>query len=163
MFDKRFFVILCAVAVFCAACSVNPATLKPVRVEGTAMIPAFNDGDKVLIDETVGELKRGDFVMHLYPKDQSKGYIKRIVGLPGEVIELRAGKVYVNGQILDEPYLDATYNNQKQTFAPVVIAENNYYVLGDNRDNSSDSRYWGTISRDLIKGRYYKTYSKAGE
>lgn len=163
MFDQRVFVILFLVAVLCSACTVNPATVKPVRVEGTAMIPAFNDGDRILIDETVGELKRGDVILHLYPKDQSKTYIKRIVGLPGETVQVLDRKIYINGQILDEPYVAESNNAKKQAFAPVVVAENNYYVLGDNRDNSSDSRYWGTVAKDLIKGKYYLTYSKANE
>lgn len=163
MFDKRFFAALLLSAVLCAACSVDSVSVKPVLVEGTAMTPAFQDGDKILMDESLGELKRGDVVMHLYPKNLSKSYLKRIVGLPGETIEIRNGKVYVNGQILDEPYVLESNNTKQQTFAPEVIAGNNYYVLGDNRDNSSDSRYWGTVSKDLIKARYSMTYSKARE
>jgi signal peptidase I len=133
---------------------------KPVRVEGTAMMPTFHDGDRILMDENIGELKRGDVVSFLYPKDTSKWYIKRVIGLPGETVEIRVGKIYINGQILDEPYLDESYNQAKSSFAPRPVAENNYFVIGDNRDNSSDSRYWGTVPRELIKGKYYMTYSK---
>jgi signal peptidase I len=163
MFEKLLILILFLAAVAGSACSKNPASVKPVRVEGTAMMPAFNDGDKILMEENFGELKRGEVVIHLYPKDRSKFYIKRIIGLPGETIQITGGKVYINGQLLDEPYLDASFNNQKQTIAPQFITENNYYVMGDNRDNSSDSRYWGTVARSLIQGKYYMTYSKAGE
>ncbi len=133
---------------------------KPVIVQGSAMLPAFRDGDRILIDENIGELKRGDVISFLYPKDTSKWYIKRIIGLPGEKIEIKSGKIYINDQILDEPYLDEKYNQNNQNFAPRIVAENTYFVIGDNRDNSSDSRYWGTVPKDLIKGKYLMNYSK---
>lgn len=147
--------LLLTVVLF-AACSP-----KPVRVDGTAMLPAFADGDRVLMDQNVGELKRGDVIMFLYPKDHSKWYIKRIVGLPGDIVEFRGGQIFINGEKLDEPYVDEEHNQTKANFPPKKVSENNYYVLGDNRDNSSDSRYWGTVDRNLIKGKYTMTYAKA--
>lgn len=146
------------IALLFSACSSQP-----VLVEGTAMMPTFNNGDKLLMDKKVSDLKRGDVIIFLFPKDRKKSYIKRIIGLPGETIEIREGKVYINGQVLDEPYVDESYNQQKATFPPRLIPEYNYFVLGDNRDNSSDSRYWGTVDKELIKGKYYLTYSKAQE
>jgi signal peptidase I len=134
---------------------------QPVRVEGMAMKPNFNDGDRIIIDRSVGELKRGDVISFLYPKDKSKWFIKRVIGLPGEKIEIREGTVFVDGQALDEPYLDRQYNQTLGTFAPKTVPENHFYVLGDNRDNSSDSRYWGMVSKDLITGKYISTYYKA--
>jgi signal peptidase I len=136
-------------------------SVKPVRVEGIAMSPAFNDGDRLIMDKNVDDLKRGEVISFLYPKDTSKWYIKRIIGLPGERVEIREGAVFVNGQKLDEPYVDQTYNQTRGTFPLRVVSENHYYVLGDNRDNSSDSRYWGTVSKDLITGKYASTYYKA--
>jgi signal peptidase I len=140
---------------------VSACSPKPVRVEGTAMLPTLKDGDRVLMDENIGELKRGDIVTFLYPKDTSKTYLKRIIGLPGETVEIRRGRVFINGQPLDEPYLDESYNKTKASFAPQAVAANSYFVVGDNRDNSSDSRYWGSVPTDLIKGKYYMTYSNA--
>jgi signal peptidase I len=136
-------------------------SLKPVRVEGTAMLPAFHDGDKVLIDRKATDIRRGDVIMFLYPKDTSKWYFKRVIALPGETVEMHEGKVFVNGQALDEPYIDQKYNQKRDIFPPRRVPENQYYVLGDNRDNSSDSRYWGTVSKDLITGKYISTYSSA--
>jgi signal peptidase I len=136
-------------------------SMKPVRVEGTAMLPSFHDGDRVLIDKSAGELKRGEVIMFLYPKDTSKWYFKRVVGLPGETVEIREGKVFIDGQMLDEPYLDQKYNQTGESFPAKTVSENHYYVLGDNRDNSSDSRYWGAVSKDLIQGKYVSTYSQA--
>jgi signal peptidase I len=136
---------------------------QPIVVEGTAMMPAFNNGDRLLMDKNIGELTRGEVIIFLYPKDRTKSYIKRIIGLPGETIELREGKVYINGQILDEPYVDETFNQMKMNTPPRKIPEYNYFVMGDNRDNSSDSRYWGTVDKQLITGKYYMTYAKAKE
>ncbi len=149
---------LALTASYFSACSAQP-----VVVEGTAMLPAFKNGDRILIDKNLGELKRGDVISFLYPKDRSKWYIKRVVGLPGEVVEIRAGKVYINGQVLDEPYVDESYNQSKASFPPRQVPEYQYFVMGDNRDNSSDSRYWGTVDKELIKGKYYMTYAKTNE
>ena len=146
------------IALLFLACSTQPTL-----VEGTAMKPSFNKGDRILVDKNWNELKRGDVVTFLYPKDKSKWYFKRVVGLPGETIEIRDGKVYINGQVLTEPYVDQSHNQAEANFPPRIVPENQYFVMGDNRDNSSDSRYWGTVDKELIKGKYYMTYSKANE
>jgi signal peptidase I len=155
---KRFFVVqsLVLTILLLGGCSA-----KPVVVEGTAMMPSFNNGDRILIDKNFGELKRGDVITFLYPKDRTKSYFKRIVGLAGEIVEIREGKVYINEQILDEPYVNEAYNKINATFPPRKVPENQYFVMGDNRDNSSDSRYWGTVDKELITGKYYMTYSSA--
>ena len=155
---KYYLLILLFVSIcfFFTACS-----LQPISVEGIAMKPSFNDGDKILIDKNFGELKRGDVITFLYPKDRSKWYFKRITGLPGDIVEIREGRVYINGQILDEPYVEELYNQAKSNFPPLKVPENHYFVMGDNRDNSSDSRYWGSVDKELIKGKYYMTYSKS--
>ncbi len=149
------FVLLALIFLACSS--------QPVAVEGTAMKPAFNNGDKILIDKKWNELKRGDVITFLYPKDRSKSYFKRIIGLPGETVEIREGKIYINGQILDEAYVDESYNQAKANFPPRKVPEYQYFVMGDNRDNSSDSRYWGTVDKELITGKYYMTYSKVKE
>lgn len=125
------------------------------------MLPAFSNGDRILMDKNLSGLKRGEVVTFLYPKDRTKSYIKRIVGLPSETVEIRQGQTYINGQILDEPYVDDEYNQSKPTFPPRLVPEYQYFVMGDNRDNSSDSRFWGTLDEKLITGKYYMTYSKA--
>lgn len=140
---------------------ISACSVVPVAVEGTAMMPAFNNGDKILVDTKFNELKRGDVIIFLYPKDRSKSYFKRIIGLPGEVVEIRGGEVLIDGQIMDETYVDEAFNQTKPDFPPRKVPEYQYFVMGDNRDNSSDSRYWGTVDKELVTGKYYMTYSEA--
>jgi signal peptidase I len=132
--------------------------VQPVRVEGKAMSPALNEGDKILLWKQFSELQRGDIVCHYYPLDTSKSYIKRIVGLPGETVEVREGRVYINGNVLDEPYMQAD-NFSQDTVEPTVVPANHYYVLGDNRRNSSDSRLWGAVARKLVYGKFWYRYA----
>lgn len=154
---RKYPIIFCVLITLSLFTACSPL---PVMIEGTAMLPGFKNGDRVLMDKNLGELKRGEVIIFLYPKDTSKSYIKRIIALPNETVEIKDGKVLINGQILDEPYLDQSYNQSFASFPSRKIAENNYFVLGDNRDNSSDSRYWGSVSKDLIKAKYYTTYLK---
>lgn len=134
---------------------------QPVRVEGKAMMPALKGGDKVFMKKRFDDLNRGDIVVHYYPVDTTKSYIKRIVGLPGETLMIEDGKVFINGTQLEEPYLPDDWKSVDSLPAPVKIPDGHYFVLGDNRRNSSDSRYWGTLPRDLIYGKYWFRYWKA--
>jgi signal peptidase I len=100
--------------------------------------------------EAKSKLIRGDIVVFKYPKDPSKGYIKRLIGLPGDKVEIQAGEVWINGSKLSEPYLDSKLNVSQRSQPAVVVPVGSYYVLGDNRDNSSDSRIWGFVLEDLL-------------
>jgi signal peptidase I len=142
--------------------------VQPVRVEGQSMMPRLHDQDRIFVNKFVYPLrewlgdrepiKRGDIVVLLYPEDPSKSYIKRVVGLPGEEVNVENGKLYINGTQVDEPYLDPEYLSQDTT-GPTRVREHFYYVMGDNRRNSSDSRYWGQVPEKYIYGkaifRYY--------
>jgi signal peptidase I len=132
--------------------------IQPVRIEGMAMMPTLKNGDKVLMSKRIDELKRSDIVVFLYPHDQSKSYIKRIIGLPGETIEITNGKVSINGKLLDEPYLDHKLEIDYTMPQPLAIPADHYFVIGDNRGHSSDSRAWGPVPRDLIYGKYWHRY-----
>lgn len=129
-----------------------------MRIEGKGMLPNFKDGDRVLVEKNGGEIKRGDIIFFHYPKDTTKLYFKRVVGLPNETVAIFKGKVAINDKELDEPYLDQTYNQSKTNLPPIKVPNQSYFVLGDNRDNSSDSRYWGTVKKELIVGKHYITY-----
>ncbi len=118
-----------------------------------------------------GEIGRGDVVVFKYPEQPDRDFIKRIIGLPGETIELKAKKVYVNGVPLDEPYVhfleppssgadehEITSFDVRERYGPVTVPPNQYFAMGDNRDNSQDSRYWGFLPRDYVKGKALLIY-----
>jgi signal peptidase I len=116
----------------------------------------------------VREPRRGDIVVFKYPDEPERDFIKRVIGLPGETLELRNKKVYVNGQPLDEPYVhflepastsqEVTSFDVRERYGPVRVPGDQYFVMGDNRDNSQDSRYWGFLPRSYIKGRALMIY-----
>jgi signal peptidase I len=167
--NKKFLVLvifgsLCLIALYFLAPVLTVVYLiQPVRVEGKAMAPTLNHGDKIFIQKMFGELKRGDIVVFLYPHDQSKSFIKRIIGLPGETLGIKDGKVIVNGKQLAEPYIDSKNLSFETLPLQVVIPNDQYFVIGDNRGNSSDSRVWGTVHRNLILGRYWYRYWSASQ
>ncbi len=102
----------------------------------------------------VRELRRGDVIVFKQPQEPETDYIKRLIGLPGDVVEVRAGYVWVNGQKLDEPYVKDEYRRHGTVnFGPIAVRPEHYFVLGDHRDQSYDSRDWGQVQRDLVKGR----------
>jgi signal peptidase I len=114
------------------------------------------------------EIRRGDIVVFKYPDEPERDFIKRVVGLPGETLELRNKKVYINGQPLEEPYVhfldptnhaqEVTSFEQRERYGPVRVPDGQYFVMGDNRDNSQDSRYWGFLPRSYIKGKALMIY-----
>jgi signal peptidase I len=116
----------------------------------------------------VRNIRRGDVIVFKYPDEPDRDFIKRVIGLPGETFELRAKKVYIDGQPLDEPYVhflepssesqEVTRFDVRERYAPVRVPEGYYFVMGDNRDNSQDSRYWGFLPRDYVKGRALMIY-----
>src|ERR1700752_2631314 len=120
-----------------------------ITSQGTAMLPSFKEGQLLKIERfdrfEEPDLKRGDVVVFLFPDDPSASYVKRLIGLPGDTVEISEGKVIVNDQELVEPYIDPRLNLSHRSQQPIYVKPNYYYVLGDNRDNSSDSRIWGFV------------------
>lgn len=147
---------LVLVASSCSA--LRRAAVQPVKVEGIAMEPALKNGDRILIDRSVDKLERGDIITFYYPIEPSKSYLKRIVGLPGETVEIRDGKVLINGEQLDEPYVAPENNRAMPGRKEIRLPVDSYYVLGDNRDNSNDSRVWGPLQRKFIYGKFVRKY-----
>lgn len=126
------------------------------------MFPSLKDGDRVLIKTSnIGEIKRGDIIFFRHMEDETQIYFKRSIALSGEVVSIHDGKIFIANDELEEPYLDQTYTQVKGNFPSISVKEGTYYVLGDNRDNSSDSRNWGTVPNELIVGKYYATYWRA--
>lgn len=124
----------------------------PIRVSGSAMEPTLSDGDRILVGRA-NQLKRGDLVVFQFPFDPSKSFIKRIVGLPGETISIdHKGKTFVNGSLIPEPYVPPDKQMYPRHVQELKIPDDEYFVMGDNRDASNDSRSWGTVPRRLIYG-----------
>lgn len=125
---------------------------KTVTIQGQSMWPTLLDGQHATVSRTVGVFQRGDVVAFRYPKDESKSFVERIVGLPGERIEITNGLVAINGSPLDEPYVHDD-GRSHETVAPITIPQGEYFVMGDHRNNSSDSRHWGTVKVESVWGK----------
>lgn len=128
---------------------------QPVRVEGTSMQPELRDQDRLFINKFAyhfENISRGDVVVFHYPRDPSKSYIKRVIALPGDTLSIDGGQVYVNGKAIQEPYVPERYRDDR-SMPEVMIPPNDYFVMGDHRSISSDSRDFGPVPRNLIYGK----------
>ena len=136
----------------CSGCGRGAVTF-----EGVSMQPGIRDGDRLtLVRFDRGaefEVRRGDIILFLHRGDPEKAYLKRLVGLPGETVELRDGRVLIDGAELPEPYVDPKLNTMRDSSPPVFVSPRHYYVLGDNRDNSADSRAWGLVPEWHVLGK----------
>lgn len=174
--------LLLALLIYFAVRSV----VQNFKVEGSSMEPSLHHGEYLLVNKAaymnvslgalqgafpwvsaqeaasgserlypLGTPRRGDIVVFRYPKDPTRDFIKRVVALPGETVEVRAGIVYVNNQRLEEPYV---LENPSYSRPPEVVPPEHYFVLGDNRNNSSDSHVWGPVPSENIVGKAWLTY-----
>jgi signal peptidase I len=128
---------------------------QPVKVEGTSMMPSLVDQERIFVNKFVYRLEpieRGDIVVFRYPYDPSKSYIKRVIGMAGDRIRINFGQVYVNGEALDESYVPPEYTDSRSSPEAVVPA-NSYFVLGDHRSMSDDSRNFGPVNQSFIYGK----------
>jgi len=133
---------------------------QPVKVEGTSMAPLLSDQERIFINKFVYRfepIERGDVVVFWYPLDRSKSFIKRVVALPGETVELRAGRLYVSGKELTEPYVPSSYLDGAN-YPPLTIPADSFFVMGDHRDSSNDSRVFGPVARQFIYGKAVFAY-----
>ncbi len=135
---------------------------QPVKVEGTSMMPALSDQERIFINKFtyrfgVGSIERGDLVVFWFPLDRSKSYIKRVIGVPGDRVEIDRGAVYLNGRRLREEYVPQDYRDTS-SFGPITVADGQYFVLGDHRSSSNDSRAWGCVDRKYIYGKAVFVY-----
>ena len=133
---------------------------QPVKVEGTSMAPLLSDQERIFINKFVYRfepIERGDVVVFWYPLDRSKSFIKRVIGLPGETVEIRQGAVYVDGKLVPEPYVPVQYEDLSD-FGPVTVKPDSYFVMGDHRISSNDSRVFGPVENKYIYGRAVFAY-----
>ena len=171
-----------AVALALIVFLVIQGSVRNFRVDGSSMHPTLEGGQYLLVnkliyfkidtgrisrmipfwnvDEPKGHFaihppRRGDVIVFRFPRDPSKDFVKRVIGLPGEEVELRAGSVYVDGVLLEEPYLT---ERDTSTEEPTLVKEKEYYVLGDNRNSSRDSRNWGGVPEENVLGKVWVVY-----
>jgi signal peptidase I len=141
--------------------------VQPVKVEGTSMQPRLLDQERIFVNRFIyrfTDICRGDVVVFWYPKDRSKSFIKRVLGVPGDAVEIRDGSVYVNGAKIKEPYLKPEFRDYR-SFHKVIVPPGEYFVLGDHRNSSNDSRSWGFVAQSLIYGKAvfgYWPFSRLG-
>lgn len=133
---------------------------QPVKVEGTSMMPILADQERIFVNKFVYKfehISRGDIVVFRYPRDPSKSYIKRVIAVPGDVVRIEDGRVFVNGRRLKEQYVPESYFDHR-SFPEHRVAEGFYYVLGDHRSMSNDSREFGPVSAEYIYGKAVLVY-----
>jgi len=133
---------------------------QPVRVEGTSMLPRLEDRDRLFINKFVYHIEsihRDDIVVFHYPRDLEKSYIKRVIALPGDNIRIDHGQVWLNGKPLKEPYVPEEYRDTR-SMAAMVVPDDCYFMMGDHRSISSDSREFGPVERTLIYGKAVFVY-----
>ncbi len=133
---------------------------QPVKVEGTSMLPQLAHEQRIFVNKLayrIDSIERGDVIVFKFPEDLRRSYIKRVVALPGETVEVRKGTVHIDGKALAEPYVPRRYRD-RSSHPPVTVAEGAYYVLGDHRNTSNDSRTWGTVDKSFVTGKAVFAY-----
>jgi signal peptidase I len=143
-------VISCLASVF-----IITVLYQPVRVEGTSMQPGLRDQDRLFIDKfffRFEKISRDDVVVFHYPRDPEKSYIKRVIALPGDTVRILQGRVFINGRQIDEPYVPRRFEDTR-SMGELIVPPDEYFVMGDHRSISSDSRDFGPVDRDLIYGK----------
>jgi len=138
---------------------------QPVKVEGTSMMPTLQDQERVFINKFVYKLEpieRGDVIVFRYPRDPAKSYIKRVIAIAGDRVRIEAGVVFVNGQRLQEMYVPRMYEDVR-SYPEAVVPPHSYFVLGDHRNLSNDSRDFGTVDESFIYGKAVFGYWPVGK
>jgi signal peptidase I len=141
---------------------------QPVKVEGTSMMPTLEDQERVFINKFVYRLEpihRGDVVVFRYPRDPSKSYIKRVIAVAGDRVKIEGGLVYVNDRQISEDYVSQIYEDVR-SYAPTVVPPHSYFVMGDHRNLSNDSRDFGPVNESYIYGKAvfgYWPFAKLGK
>ncbi|HEY0796274.1 MAG TPA: signal peptidase I [Acidisarcina sp.] len=133
---------------------------QPVKVEGSSMLPQLRDQDRLFINKFAyrfEKIERGDVVVFYYPRDPSTSYIKRVIALPGDELRVEKGLVYVNGVLVPEPYVPEQFKDYRSV-DDLVVPQGYYFMMGDHRSNSSDSRDFGPVRRGLIYGKASVVY-----
>ena len=164
-------------AAFLAFCIIRPFIVQAFKIPTGSMRPTLLEGDLILVNKFIygakvpftrlrlpafRDIKRGDVIVFIYPEDNKKDFIKRMVGLPGDIVEIKSGTIYINNKPLLDPVFNQRYYYNRGYFSQenkkITVPAGNYFVLGDNSGSSKDSRYWGFVPKDNILGEALAIY-----
>ncbi|MFQ3580779.1 MAG: signal peptidase I [Chloracidobacterium sp.] len=140
--------------------------IQPVYVKGTSMLPRLREGERLFVNRFIynfSNIERGDIVVFYYPKNPQESFIKRVIGLPGDEVTLSGGKLYINGKLVPETYLSSDYTTIVSPPRTWIVEPHHYFVMGDNRDASNDSRNWGLVPEMYIYGKAVYRYWPVSE
>lgn len=155
---------------------IRAYVVQAYKIPSGSMLPTLLIGDHILVNKFIfgtgvpfmderilvfKELEKGDIIVFEYPKDPDRDFIKRVIAVDGEKVEIKNKKIFINGDQIDDPwgnFTDSNIQNYRDNFGPVVVPEDNYFVMGDNRDNSHDSRFWGFVQKNQVKGEAFIIY-----
>jgi len=159
---------------------IRTFVVQAFKIPSGSMLPTLQIGDHILVNKFIYGVhlpllnlwllgpwtpRRGDIVVFKYPYDESRDFIKRVVGLPGDVVEIRDKQVHINGRLLEEPYaaykdaaVSSNLHSARDSFGPITVPEKKLFVLGDNRDHSQDSRFWGFLDLRKLEGEAFVVY-----
>lgn len=140
--------------------------IQPVYVKGTSMLPRLREGERLFVNRFIynfSKIERGDIVVFYYPRNPQESFIKRVIGVPGDEITLAGGKLYINGKLVPEGYLSSDYTTIVSPPRTWVVEPHHYFVMGDNRDASNDSRNWGLVPEMYIYGKAVYRYWPVSE
>ena len=150
---------------------IRTFVVQAFKIPSGSMIPTLLVGDHILVNKfiygvkipfvnktliPIGSPQRDDVIVFIYPVDKSKDFIKRVIGLPGETLEIKDTKIYINGEVFEDThgdFKDSRRHFAKDNYGPVTVPEGHLFAMGDNRDNSHDSRFWGTVPLESVKGK----------
>lgn len=152
--------------------------IQAYKIPSGSMLETLQIGDHILVNKFIfyfNDPERGDIIVFKYPVDKKRDFIKRVIGMPGDSLEIKDKNIFINGELLNEPYtifkdktnafrrghpsyLNDPYIRNRDNFGPLIIPEGKYFMMGDNRDFSQDSRYWGLLDRELIEGKALVIY-----
>ena len=154
---------------------VRSFVVQAFKIPSSSMEPTLLVGDHILVNKfmygiripVIGKKvfafskpRRGDVIVFIFPNDRSKDYIKRVIGLPGDQVEIRERKIYINDRLIEDPWghFSSSEPGGRDTYGPIMVPPNSLFVMGDNRDNSEDSRYWGFVPLDDVLGKAFVMY-----
>jgi signal peptidase I len=145
---------------------IRTFVVQAFKIPSGSMLPTLQIGDHILVNKFLyafRDIRRGDIIVFKFPQDESRDFIKRVIGLPGETLEIRGKQLFVNGAPLVEPYavyeeLPTPRFGERERMGPFVVPAGRLFMMGDNRDHSLDSRVWGFLDAEKVKGKAFITY-----